>query len=36
MSASGYDRWNSEQDLAVGFWVTILGIAIGAYLAIAV
>jgi len=36
MSASGYDHRNSEQDLAIGFWVTILGIVIGAYLAIAV
>jgi hypothetical protein len=36
MSASGCDHGNSEQDLAIGFWVTILGIVIGTYLAIAV
>jgi len=36
MSASGCDRGNSEQDRHIGLWIMMLGIVIGAYLAVAV
>jgi len=36
MSAPRYDRGGTEQGADVGFWITVLGIVIGAYLATAV